>query len=69
MKLTPGGSVFLSCLLLTNLLSARPFGDSNDAPQAAPMLNIVDRRGRRHAQQRQTAREPRTDRRGGGRKS
>src|SRR6204780_2913819 len=31
MKRTPGGSVFLSCLLLTNLLSA----------QTAPMLNIV----------------------------
>ena len=31
MKRTPGGSMFLSCLLLTNLLSA----------QTAPMLNIV----------------------------
>jgi hypothetical protein len=37
MKRTPGGSVFLSCLLLTNLFGARPV----DSPQAAPMLNIV----------------------------
>ena len=45
MKRTPGGSVFLSCLLLTNLLSARPGfdprSDSADPPQTAPMLNIV----------------------------
>jgi hypothetical protein len=38
MKRTPGGSVFLSCLLLTNLLGAQPMPDSS---QAAPMLNIV----------------------------
>src|SRR5271170_234421 len=37
MKRTPGGSVFLSCLLLTNLLGARSF----EEPQTAPMLNIV----------------------------
>src|ERR1700684_3919781 len=37
MKQTPGGSVFLSCLLLSNLLSAKPA----ESPQAAPMLNIV----------------------------
>ena len=37
MKRTPGGSVFLSCLLLTNLFGAHPV----DSPQAAPMLNIV----------------------------
>ncbi len=37
MKRTPGGSVFLSCLLLTNLLGAQP----SDSPQTAPMLNIV----------------------------
>jgi hypothetical protein len=37
MKQTPGGSVFLSCLLLTNLLSA----ERSDAPQTAPALNIV----------------------------
>src|SRR5580692_9298978 len=41
MKRTPGGSLFLSCLLLINLLGAHPLGDLNDAPQAAPMLNIV----------------------------
>jgi hypothetical protein len=41
MKRTPGGSMFLSCLLLINLLGAHPLGDLNDAPQAAPMLNIV----------------------------
>src|SRR5580658_8173921 len=41
MKRTLGGSVFLSCLLLINLLGAHPLGDRNDAPQAAPMLNIV----------------------------
>src|SRR5580693_4229804 len=35
---TPGGSVFLSCLLLTNLLGARPV---DPPPQTAPMLNIV----------------------------
>jgi len=35
MKLTPGGSAFLSCLLLANLLGAR------EQPQTAPMLNIV----------------------------
>jgi hypothetical protein len=35
MKLTPGGSAFLSCLLLTNLLGAQPF------EQDAPKLNIV----------------------------
>lgn len=40
MKQTPGGSVFLSCLLLSNLLSAKPAADLN-APQAAPALNIV----------------------------
>ncbi len=37
MKRTPGSSVFLSCLLLSNLLSARPL---DETPQA-PMLNIV----------------------------
>jgi hypothetical protein len=37
MKRTPGGSLFLSCLLLTNLLGAKPSED----PQAAPALNIV----------------------------
>src|SRR5580692_3919977 len=37
MKQTPGGSVFLSCLLLSNLLSANPA----ETPRAAPMLNIV----------------------------
>jgi hypothetical protein len=37
MKRTPGGAVFLSCLLLTNLLGAK----TSDEPQAAPMLNIV----------------------------
>lgn len=37
MKRTPGGSVFLSCLLLTNLFGAQPA----DPPQTAPMLNIV----------------------------
>jgi hypothetical protein len=41
MKRTRGGSLFLSCLLLINLLGAHPLGDLNDAPQAAPMLNIV----------------------------
>jgi hypothetical protein len=41
MKRTLGGSVFLSCLLLTNLLSAKPGFDPGDDPQAAPMLNIV----------------------------
>jgi hypothetical protein len=41
MKRTPGGSVFLSCLLLTNLLGAQPTFDSGDAPQVAPALNIV----------------------------
>jgi hypothetical protein len=40
MKLTPGGSAFLSCLLVTNLLGAQPFGDQSAQPQA-PMLNIV----------------------------
>ncbi len=35
MKRTAGGSVFLSCLLLTNLLGARPM------EQDAPKLNIV----------------------------
>src|ERR1700680_4017740 len=35
MKLTPGGSAFLSCLLLTNLLGAQPL------EQDAPKLNIV----------------------------
>jgi hypothetical protein len=38
MKRTPGGSVFLSCLLLTNLLDAKP-SDAQNPP--APMLNIV----------------------------
>lgn len=37
MKRTPGSSVFLSCLLLSNLVSARPL---DETPQA-PMLNIV----------------------------
>jgi hypothetical protein len=37
MKRTPGGSVFLSCLLLTNLLGATPANE----PQVAPALNIV----------------------------
>jgi hypothetical protein len=37
MKRTPGGSVFLSCLLLTNLLRATPA----EEPQTAPKLNIV----------------------------
>lgn len=39
MKRTPGGSVFLSCLLLTNLLGARPM----ELPQSVPVpaLNIV----------------------------
>jgi hypothetical protein len=37
MKRTPGGSVFLSCLLLTNLAVAKPA----EVPQTAPMLNIV----------------------------
>lgn len=37
MKRTPGGSIFLSCLLLSNVLSARPL---DETPQA-PMLNIV----------------------------
>ena len=41
MKRTPGGSVFLSCLLLTNLFGARPGLDPADSPQTAPMLNIV----------------------------
>lgn len=36
MKRTPGGSVFLSCLLLTNLLGATPSEE-----QTAPALNIV----------------------------
>src|SRR6202020_117365 len=36
MKRTPGGSVFLSCLLLTNLRGATP-----PEPQAAPAINIV----------------------------
>src|SRR5580698_7847203 len=39
MKRTPGGSVFLSCLLLTNLLGARPVELPQNAP--APALNIV----------------------------
>lgn len=38
MKLNPGGSVFLSCLLLTNLLGARSL---SDPPQDVPKLNIV----------------------------
>jgi hypothetical protein len=37
MKRTPGGSVFLSCLLVTNLLCATP----SEVPQTAPALNIV----------------------------
>ena len=37
MKLTPGGSAFLSCLLLTNLVGAQPLEPSQDAPK----LNIV----------------------------
>jgi hypothetical protein len=36
MKRTPGGSVLLSCLLLTNLLGAKPSEE-----QTAPALNIV----------------------------
>lgn len=39
MKRTPGGSVFLSCLLSTNLLCAGPLESPQNAP--APMLNIV----------------------------
>jgi hypothetical protein len=41
MKRTLGGSVFLSCLLLTNQLGAKPLDDSNPEPQTAPVLNIV----------------------------
>ncbi|HTB11340.1 MAG TPA: hypothetical protein VK752_07215 [Bryobacteraceae bacterium] len=41
MKRTPGGSVFLSCLLLTNLLGAKTLPDPYTDPQAAPVLNIV----------------------------
>jgi len=40
MKRTPGGSVFLSCLLVANLLGAEARSDGN-SEQTAPALNIV----------------------------
>jgi hypothetical protein len=43
MKRTPGGPVFLSCLLLANLLGARPL--EQDAPAPKLFINIVEGEG------------------------
>jgi hypothetical protein len=57
MKRTRSGSAFLSCLILTNLLQARPL---SDPPQDAPKLfiNIVEGEGALNNVKQRVNREP-----------
>jgi hypothetical protein len=59
MMRTPGGSAFLSCLLLTNLLRAQPL-EQQPAPAAAPALfiNIVEGEGTLNNIKQRVNREP-----------
>jgi hypothetical protein len=59
MKRTPGGSVFLSCLLLSNLLGARPVEQQPPAA-AAPKLfiNIIEGEGALNNVKQRVNREP-----------
>src|ERR1035437_3665684 len=56
MKLIPGGSAFMSCLLLTNLAAARPVGQPQDAPKL--IINIVEGEGALNNVKQRVNREP-----------
>lgn len=59
MKRTPGGSVFLSCLLLTNLLAARPLEQqTQQAPAPKLFINIVEGEGTLNNIKQRVNREP-----------
>ena len=56
MKLIPGGSAFMSCLLLTNLAAARPVDQPQDAPKL--IINIVEGEGALNNIKQRVNREP-----------
>jgi hypothetical protein len=58
MKRTPGGSVFLSCLLLANLLGARPLEQDAPAPPKQLFINIVEGEGTLNNIKQRVNREP-----------